>query len=94
MASFSVISLSGYNPELAAKIVAAYGPANSLLVSSNCWLVADNAITTKEVSDKLEITKDGGGGVVGQAIVLRIESFFGFAASNIWERLNAKGKTI
>lgn len=85
MAAFAVISTAP-NDALAKHIAATY-PDMSLSLSNSLWLVADANKTTQEVCEKLNI-KQGG---FSNAIVLKIESYFGFAAPTIWEWIKVKG---
>ena len=85
MVAFAVISTVP-NSELAERVSSTY-PNMSLILSGNAWLVADSLKTTQEVCEKLSIMQGG----FSNVIVLRIESYFGFADPTIWEWLKVKG---
>lgn len=56
-------------------------------LSDGVWLIiAPFTTTTTELSDRLGIS-DGGSGA---AIVVRVESYFGRAPSDVWEWIRAK----
>ncbi len=75
------------DPEkLGSRITEVYG-SFSRSVSDGEWLiVTPSAATSKEISDALGITD----GTNGPAIVVRVEGYFGRAASEIWEWIGAK----
>ena len=56
------------------------------------WLVSSK-LAANEVSDKLGITGDNGKSVVGPAMVVKIESYFGRASKDIWDWIKAKLET-
>jgi hypothetical protein len=62
-----------------------YESANSKF-APNVWFVADSGVTTQEVSAKLDVKPGGIAGVV----VVKIESYFGFAPTAIWEWFSVK----
>ena len=86
MANFSVISLPGPNAKLALNITEKYGN-NSLAIANNAWFIRDD-VTTKDVCDKIGVGR--GTENVGQVVVTKVESYFGFAPAHIWEWLTAK----
>lgn len=79
------------NPALNAGVATAYAGSSSLALSPTAWLVADSgALTTKDVCEKLNI-KTGG---ISSAMVVKVESYFGFASPNIWEWLKIKAAEL
>jgi hypothetical protein len=78
MATFAVIG-TGNPAAIKQAIVAQYG-ANHYEFASYAWFVQD-AGTTKDVADKLGITK-GDNGV--QGVVVRFEAYSGRAAATAW----------
>lgn len=75
----------------AAKMSAAlktHFPDDHLDIGQNEWLVSAKG-TAKEISDKLGIS-DGAG--AGNAIVFSMGSYFGRAATNIWDWIKAKSE--
>ncbi len=90
MAAFLITSLAATNPALDAKVRATY-TGSVLALSGNCWLISDKGVTTQEVCVKLDITNPENMGLMGQVVVVRIESYFGFAPTHVWEWLKAKG---
>jgi len=88
MAVFAVIG-SGNPVAIKQAIVAQYG-ANHYEFAPNAWLVPD-AGTTKDVADKLGITK---GDANVQGIVLRFDAYSGRAAATTWTWIAANPGTI
>jgi hypothetical protein len=88
MAVYAVIA-SGNASEVKRLVVAQYG-ASHYEFSQNVWFVTDSA-TSKEVADKLGITK-GDGGILGA--VLRFDAYSGRHASTAWTWLQAIPGTI
>jgi hypothetical protein len=84
MAAFVVISLIP-NAPLGAKIVSVY-PTAHLPLTPMVWLVSDVGVTTKDVCDKIDIKADG----FASAVVVKVESYFGFASPHVWEWLKTK----
>lgn len=74
-------------PDLQKAITEHYGESN-LMVASNAWLVADNAVTVREVAEKLSLTKAAGSPIEG--IVIRVEAYYGYASTAIWEWIEVK----
>ena len=85
MAAFAIISQVP-NPALQARIMETYPNAFHVVSPSIAWLVAANGVTTQEVSTALTIMP---GGIDG-AIVLKIDSYYGFASKAVWEWLAVK----
>ena len=85
MSAFSVISTVPNNPSLIEAINRAYGDAN-IMIAQNVWLIADKGVTTQEVSKKLGIEKGG----VDNTVILKIDSYWGMAPTQIWEWLSVK----
>jgi hypothetical protein len=88
MAAFAVISLAA-NPALQARIIESY-PNSFHILAPNAWLVAAGGVTTQEICTTLTIQP---GGISG-AIVLKIDSYYGFASKAIWEWLAVKATEI
>jgi hypothetical protein len=84
MLIFAVTS-NAENPELGAHINRVYPSAN-LKFAPNVWFVADTGVTTQEVSEKLSVWPGGIAGVV----VVKVESYFGYAPTSIWEWFSVK----
>lgn len=85
MAAFAIVSTVP-NEALGAEIATAYETTH-LVLSNSTWLIADTGRTSQEVSEHLKI-KAGG---FSNVLVLRIETYFGFASPAIWEWLKVKG---
>lgn len=85
MLVFQVTSLTA-DPAFAAKVEAAYGTANRRLGVTFSWLVADDGVTTREVSDKLGLTP----GAPHSAIVVRVDSYFGLAPTEVWDWIRVR----
>lgn len=75
-------------PNIVSKIASVYGTANLRLGSGYSWLVADTGVTTRDVSDKLGLVP----GSPSQAIVVKVEGYFGLAQNNVWEWLKVKSQ--
>ena len=87
MAAFAVIS-TGPAGALEAAVKAIYtGSYQS--VSPTVWLVADKGITTQGVSEKLGI----GAGKIENAVIIKVDSYWGRAAKTLWEWLAVNGST-
>jgi hypothetical protein len=84
MAAFAIISQSP-NPALQARIIEIY-PNAYHTVSATAWLIAASGVTTQEICTALTIQSGGISGV----IVLKIDSYYGFASKAIWEWLAVK----
>jgi hypothetical protein len=84
MAAFIVLTLAPQQG-LDRKVAEIY-PQAHLALSPTAWLVSDVGVTTKDVCDKINIREGGFSG----AMVIKIESYFGFAAPNIWEWLKLR----
>jgi len=67
------------------KLVEAYPSAN-LKFSANTWLVADSGVTAQEVCEKINVKPNGISGV----IVVRVDEYFGFASSSVWDWIRLK----
>jgi invasion protein IalB len=93
MAAFAVISLTGEtNAALAAAITGTY-PDAELQIAPYAWFVADaDTATTQEVCKKLNIQVVEG--AITNAIVIRVDSYWGRAPRNIWEWLSVKSTSI
>ena len=89
MSAFSVISLSATNIPLDEAIMKVY-PNAYLKLSPYAWLINDNNVTTQEVCTKLNILPEG----IGNAIVIKCDSYFGMAPRNIWEWLAVKAREL
>jgi hypothetical protein len=88
MAVYAVIA--SHNPEaVKALIITQYG-ASHYQVSQSAWFITDTG-TTKDVADKLGITK-GENGV--QGVVLRFDAYSGRTAATAWTWLQAIPGTI
>lgn len=74
--------------EAGEKAIKARYPNDHLKISDLSWLVSDD-ITTKEVSDKLDISEGGS----GSAVVVSTNGYFGRASTNIWEWMKTKLET-
>lgn len=72
------------------KVEDVYRAANLRLGSTYSWLVADNGVTTKEVSDKLGLVP----GSTANAIVVRVDSYFGLTQKDVWEWLRVKTQGV
>lgn len=84
MAAFMVVSLAP-SPTLDAAIANIYRGAY-LALSPSAWLVSDIGATTQSVCSKVNI-KEGG---ISDAVVIKVESYFGFASPAIWEWLKTR----
>ncbi len=85
MPVFTVLRLAGDN-DLDGRVRVVYG-SDSIKIAPNIWIVNDQGVTTKEVCDKLDASTGG----MGQVVVTKMEGYFGFAPTHIWEWLSAKG---
>lgn len=88
MSAFAVISTIPQNPDLEKKVRDVY-PGDHLRISPSIavWLVADTGITSQGVCTKLGIASGG----IDTALVVKVDSYWGFASKNIWEWLSVKG---
>ncbi|MGO9991136.1 MAG: hypothetical protein ACLPTF_01295 [Steroidobacteraceae bacterium] len=84
MAVYAVIA-SNNAPAIKQSIVAQYG-ANHFEFTSNVWFVSDLTATTKEVADKIGLTK-GENNMLGA--VLRFEAYSGRHSTAAWTWLAA-----
>jgi hypothetical protein len=87
MLIFAVIG-AAQSDALDANVTESY-PSNRYPLAPNVWLVADTANTTQEVCEKLNV-KPGG---IQDVVVLRFESYFGFAHTSVWEWLRRRERT-
>ena len=85
MRAFLVLAIADPAP-LAAKVMSIY-PGSHLVLSDSAWLVADTNVTTQEICGKLNIGPTGS----NNAIVVKIDGYFGMASPSVWEWLRAKG---
>ncbi|HEY8160696.1 MAG TPA: hypothetical protein VIF34_00300 [Methylocystis sp.] len=85
---FSVAS-NTQNAELNAKIREVY-PSEHFQFGPMNWFVADSGVTAREVCEKLNIVPGGFGGVA----VTKVESYFGFAPSALWDWLKSRTSVI
>jgi len=86
MAAFAILSVALSNPALENNIREAYSEFTHK-ITENVWLVADKAVTTtSEVCQKIGVGENGLAGVV----VLKIDGYFGYASTAIWEWLKVK----
>jgi len=85
---FSVICLQP-NTALDENVEKIY-PGNHLRISPTVWFVADSGVTTQDVCAKLDVKSGGLSGI----IVLKVETFNGFAPRNIWEWLQVKVSAV
>jgi hypothetical protein len=90
MLTFAVISVVS-NPDLDQAIAVAY-PLNSQRVSPTVCLVADTAVTAREVCKKLGV-KDNTTNGLDHVVVVQIASYFGHASKEIWDWLSVKTST-
>jgi hypothetical protein len=84
MIAFAVMSVAP-NPALDQMVLDAFKDAH-FQISANIWLVAARGMTSREVSERLNVKPGGIGGVV----VVKIDGYFGLASREIWEWLNVK----
>lgn len=82
--SVFVVFSPGPNPALEATIQEKFVD-DYMVVSEGQWLVAGDGIA-KDISDKLGIST----GAVGNAIVVTVGGYFGYANNVIWEWLALK----
>ena len=86
MATFIIISLNPQNENLSNAIAQAY-PDNFFKISSDQWAVSTESLT-KEVADKLNITN----GNHGMVAIFKIDAYYGWHNSSLWEWLDLKSK--
>ncbi len=76
-------------PEKLGAAIRLHFPNDHLELENEVWLVASPG-TARELSDKLEITD----GKNGTAIVFSMGSYFGRAATNIWDWIKSKAERV
>lgn len=62
-------------------------PGDHLKLQTDEWLLADSA-TAKDVSDKIGATD----GSSGSAIIFKMDSYYGRAATDIWDWVKTKSE--
>lgn len=83
---FSILAVS--TPDAVEARLRDIAPWLYLKVAEGQWLViAPNATTTKEISDRVGIT---GTDSLSTGIVLRVENYFGRSPASVWEWISAK----
>jgi hypothetical protein len=87
MSAFAVISTTPSNPALEAKVRELYPSDSSTKLSPTVWLVTDQGITPQGVCDKLGVD----GTTITHVVVIKVDSYWGRAAKNIWDWLSVKG---
>ena len=85
MLIFQVTSVAP-NQALGANIEKAY-PSAYLQFAPNVWFVADQGVTTKEVTEKLGVIV---GSPFSGVVVVKVETYFGLAATSTWEWFKVK----
>lgn len=82
MAIFVVLS-DNANAELGRKIAEIY-PENHYQITTNQWLISADKIV-KEVVESL-----GAPGAFGRIVVFKVDTYFGYHATSLWEWLTLK----
>lgn len=89
MLIFQVTSLAA-NPALEANIQNTY-PSAHLRFAPNVWFVADQSVTTREVTEKLGVIP---GSQFSGIVIVKVESYFGLASNSVWEWFKVKSVGI
>lgn len=90
MAIFAIIAVPGGNTANLPQAIARAYPEDFLQLSDGAWLVAAEG-PARSVSDRIGITDPGpGGGREGNAVVIGIADYHGWAGSNVWSWIKAK----
>lgn len=84
MATYILIAIGQANAAVDAAVEANIPPEDRLLLESGKWLLTSSLPTSKEVSDKLNITS------TSTFIICPIRGYFGRTRPDVWEWLAAK----
>ena len=86
MQLFAIFGVS--QPDKLGQIIAQkYAAENRYDLGNGQWIVADEGVTAKQVSDKIEITTDSS---ISNGIVLAWGGYFGRRPSDLWEWVKVK----
>jgi hypothetical protein len=79
--------VTGENDAALAKAVQETYPNDHIKAWDGCWIVSDNNLIAKQVSEKIGVT----GGSIGKAMVVAIAGYSGWAPKTVWEWLRVRG---
>ncbi len=86
MATYLLISLNGSLDAVDAAVKTKFPKDDALEIESGKWLISSAKVTSKDVSDHLEVPD------AQTYFVVPVKGYFGVARPEVWEWLAAKAK--